>query len=195
MTASKIELRKEYFELCGIFADNRWGLERLANEVTALRDKREKAAALRAAAEAKRAIEKSEREKRIAERGSLEDFMSQKDMEESERKLSWLLRRAKNDIEQEKTRLADFAKSMSENPVYALSWSKDVFAISAKAAVARALISAFEGGITFEEWKEEARLNALRMARNPSMSSSPTSNLMDIYLGAAWAEVAGENMI
>jgi hypothetical protein len=193
MTASKLDLRNEYHALSGYFADNRWGLERLVNEVTALRDKREKAAALRAVEEAKRAAEKSEREKRIAERGSLEEFMSRKDMEESERKLSWLLRRAKNDIEREKTRLTDFAKSMSENPVYALSWSKDVFAASAKGAVARELIKAFAVGATFEEWKEEARRNALRLARNPAMSTSPTSNLMDAYLGAAWAEAADES--
>jgi hypothetical protein len=97
------------------------------------------------------------------------------------------------DIEREEKKLKDFAKSMSENPLYALSWSKDVFVASAKACVAKELVSMFEAGATFEEWQEEARRNALRMARNPSMSTSPTSNLVDMCVGAAWAEAAEES--
>lgn len=188
-----VELRNEYHVLTGYFADKRWGLPRLTEEVTKLREKREAANAWRAAEEARMAAEKAERDARIASRGSVEEFVAKKDLEESERKLSRLIRRALGAIEREETKLKDFAKSMLENPLYALSWSKDVFAVSANAAVAKELLKAFAAGATLEEWKEEARRNALRMARNPSMSTSPTSNLVDAYLGAAWAEAADES--
>lgn len=188
-----VELRNEYHVLTGYFADKRWGLNRIELEVTKLREKREAADARRAAEEAIKAAEKAEREARIASRGSVEEFITKRDLEESERKLAWLIRRALGAIEREETKLKEFAKSMSENPLYALSWSKDVFVVSANAAVAKELLKAFAAGATLEEWKEEARRNALRMARNPSMSTSPTSNLVDMYVGAAWADAADES--
>jgi hypothetical protein len=190
-----VELRNEYHVLTGYFADKRWGLARLTEEVTKLREKREAADARRAAEETIKAAEKAERDARIAARGSVEEFVAKKDLEESERKLSWLLRRAMGEIEREERKLKDFANSMSENPLYALSWSKDVFSVCAKAAVAKELLKAFEMGATFEEWQEEARRNAMRLARNPSMSTSPTSNLVDTYICAAWADAASESLI
>lgn len=192
ITSLFVELRNEYHVLSGNFADKRWGLPRLTEEVAKLREAKAKVDAARAAQEARDAAEKAERAARIASRGSVEEFIAKKDLEESERKFSWLIRRAIGEIEREKLKLESFTKSMSENPTYALSWSKDVFAAAARGAVARELINAFAAGATLEEWKEEARRNALRMARNPAMSTSPTSNLMDTYLGAAWADAAEE---
>ena len=190
-----VELRNEYHVLTGDFADKRWGLSRLTEEVSKLREVKAVIDAARAAEETRKAVEKSERDARVAYRGSVEEFIGKRDLEESERKLSWLLRRAMGDIEREAKKLKDFAKSMSENPLYALSWSKDVFDASAKAAVAKELVKAFEAGATFEEWQEEARRNAMRMARNPSMSTSPTSNLVDMCVCAAWADAASESLI
>ena len=190
-----VELRNEYHVLTGYYADKRWGLPRLTEEVTKLREKREAANAQRAAEEAIKAAEKAERNARIAARGPVEEFVAKKDLEDSEQKLSWLIRLAMGEIEREARKLKDFAKSMSENPLYALSWSEDVFEISAKAAVAKELLKAFEMGATFEEWQEEARRNSMRLARNPSMSTSPTSNLVDTYVCAAWADAASESLI
>lgn len=190
-----VELRKEYHVLTGDFADKRWGFNRLAEEVAKLRAAKFIKDAARAAEEARNAAKKAERDARIVSRGSVEEFIAKRDLEDSERKLSWLIRRAMGAIEREAKKLEDFAKSMSENPLYALSWSKDVFEISAKAAVAKELLKAFEMGATFEEWQEEARRNAMRLARNPSMSTSPTSNLVDTYVCAAWADAASESLI
>jgi hypothetical protein len=190
-----VELHNEYHVLTGEFADKRWGISRLTEEVSKLLAAKSVKDAARAAEEARKAAEKAERDARVASRGSVEEFITKRDLEDSERKLSWLIRRAMNDIEREVAKLKDFAKSMSENPLYALSWSKDVFDASAKAAVAKELVKAFEAGATFEEWQEEARRNAMRMARNPSMSTSPTSNLVDTYVCAAWADAASESLI
>jgi hypothetical protein len=190
-----VELRNEYHVLTCEFADRRWGVARLTEEVAKLREAKAVKDTARAAEEARKAVEKAERDARIAARGSVEEFTTKRDLEDSERKLSWLLRRAMGEIEHEAKKLKDFAKSMSENPLYALSWSKDVFDASAKAAVAKDLVGAFEAGVTFEEWQEEARLNAMRMARSPAMSTSPTSNLVDTYLCAAWADAASESLI
>jgi hypothetical protein len=194
--AIKFALRDEYHELTpGGSVDSRWGIARLTEEVAKLREAKAAKDAARAAEETRKNAEKVERDARIASRGSVEEFVANRDLEESERKLSWLIRRALGAIEREEKKLKDFAKSMSENPLYALSWSKDVFETSAKAAVAKELLRAFEMGATFEEWQEEARRNAMRLARNPSMSTSPTSNLVDTYVCAAWADAASESLI
>jgi len=190
-----VDLRKEYITLVGHSPDNRWGIPRLTEEVAKLREVKAVIDAARAAEETRKDAEKAERDARVASRGSVEEFIAKRDLEDSERKLSWLIRRAINDIEREVAKLKDFAKSMSENPLYALSWSKDVFETSAKAAIAKELLKAFEMGATFEEWQEEARRNAMRMARNPSMSTSPTSNLVDMCVCAAWADAASESLI
>lgn len=192
----KSALCNEYYKLTyGSQADARWGVARLTEEVSKLLAAKSVKDAARAVEEARKAAEKAERDARIASRGSVEEFIASKELEDSERKLSWLLRRAMGEIEREAKTLKDFAKSMSENPLYALSWSKEVFEKSARASVAKELLKAFEMGATFEEWQEEARRNAMRMARHPAMSTSPTSNLVDTYVCAAWADAASESLI
>lgn len=191
------ELRNAFHELTGDFADRRWGLPRLQKEVSRLQEAKATREAAQLEAENKKRIAQEIREARIARRGSADEFMRRdnREMGEAEQALAWAMRSAKRDLDIEADRLKKFAESMEKNPVYALSWSKDVFAASAKGAVARELMNAFAAGATYEEWKEEARRNALRMARNPAMSTSPTSNLMDAYLGAAWAEAAEDRFI
>lgn len=188
------DMRSEYHDLTGNFADGRWGLSRLQEEVSSLRKEKAAREAARLEAENKKRIAQEIRDARIARRGSADEFMeyNKNEMEEDDRKMAWAMRAAKRNLDEEANRLKKFAKSMEENPVYALSWSKDVFEVSAKGFVARELFAAFEYGASYEEWKKEASRNALRMTRNPSMSTSPTSNLMDVYLAAAWADASAE---
>jgi hypothetical protein len=187
------ELRDQYKELSGDFADGRWKEPRLAEEVSRLLEAKAEKEAKAAEVEAKKLAVKAEQEARIAERGTLEEFLSKRrsDMlSESDEKFAFLLRRAVWVIEQEKVAVTNFAKEVQENPIYALSWSKGLFEVTAKAKVAREMIFWFEAGRTYEGWIVNAQEEALRMARSPAMSTSPTSNLMETYIAAAWADAA-----
>jgi hypothetical protein len=192
VTVEKL-LRIQFQELSGRRADGRWSVDKLKESVQQLILENEKREAEVADREAKKAQIKAEQEARIAERGTLEEFLSKRrsDMlSESDEKFAFLLRRAVSVIEQEKVAVTNFAKEVQENPIYALSWSKGLFEVTAKAKVAREMIFWFEAGRTYEGWIVNAQEEALRMARSPAMSTSPTSNLMETYIAAAWADAA-----
>ena len=192
VTVEKL-LRIQFQELSGRRADGRWSVDKLKENVEQLILENEMREAEVAEREAKKAQIKAEQEARIAARGSVEEFVekwSSDDLSESDKKFSYSLRRALSAIEQEKVAVANFAKEVQENPIYALSWSKGLFEVTAKAKVAREMIFWFEAGRTYEGWIVNAQEEALRMARSPAMSTSPTSNLMETYIAAVWADAA-----
>lgn len=184
-------LRNAYHELTGNFADRRWGLARLQTEVSRLQEEKETREAERIAAENQKRIAQEIREARIARRGNLNDFIvlrNSDQLDEEDRRFAYALRRAVSLVEQEANEIEKFANELRKNPTYALSWSKGLFEMTAKASVAREMINWFNRGGTFSGWVEEATKEALRKARSPSMSTSPTSNLMGTYIAAAWAD-------
>ena len=87
------------------------------------------------------------------------------------------------------TRLTSWAKQFAENPAYALSLSKDMFGLAANLAVATEILGMLRTypEVTVELVLEQAHRNMLRGARDPSFSTSPTSNLMAHQTTAAWA--------
>ena len=190
------ELRNQYKELSGDFADGRRKEPRLAEEVSRLLEAKAEKKAKAAEVEAKKLAVKAEQEARIAARGPLEEFISKRSSDilaESDQRFAFSLRRAALAIEQEKVAVANFAKEVQENPVYALSWSKGLIEVTAKAAVAKEMTSWFEAGRTYEGWINNAQKEALRKASSPAMSTSPTSNLMETYMTAAWADAAQDD--
>jgi uncharacterized protein with von Willebrand factor type A (vWA) domain len=188
------ELQNEYFKLSGSCADRRWKKETLLERLETLRERARVAEQQRIEAEAARQKLMDERQERIERRGSVEDFTSNwkkvEDDPEDEQKFRYMLRNALRTIDQEKSEIEKFVKNIQENPLYALQWSKSVFELSAEAAVAREMVEFFENGQTYSEWMKAANTEALRKARSPAMSTSPTSNLVDTYLAAAWADAA-----
>jgi hypothetical protein len=185
------DLRNQYHELSGDFADGRWKEPRLKQEISRLLEVKAEKEAKAAEAEAQKLAAKAEREALITARGTLEEFILKRSsdmLSESDQKFAFSLRRAVSVIEQEKVAVAKFAKEVQENPSYALSWSKGLFELTAKAAVAKEMTYWFTLGGTYEGWVENAQSEALRKARSPAMSTSPTSNLMDTYIAAAWAD-------
>lgn len=187
------ELRNQYENLSGHPADGRWKESRLLSEVEVLLEKKAEKEARLAEEEKQRQIAKEMREARIAARGTLGQFIENRfsdELPEGDQKFAFALWRAVDTVEREKTATAKFAADVQDNPSYALSWSKGLFELAGKAKVARQMIYWFEQGGTYEGWVEEARKEALRMARSPAMSTSPTSNLMDSYTAAAWADAA-----
>jgi hypothetical protein len=188
-----LELSNEYHELIGCRADGRWSHDRLVQEVEKLREVRAVMKAKKEAEKEKRRVAKEICEARIAARGSLEEFIQYRnrdDLTEEDQKFAYALRRAVQNIEMEKSELEKFVVEVQKNPTYALSWSKGMFEVAGKAAVSREMIGWFEHGETYTAWIEYATKEALRRTRSPSMSTSPTSNLMDTYIAAAWADAA-----
>jgi alanyl-tRNA synthetase len=189
--ANMFDLRNSYHELTGKFADQRWGLPRLQSEVSRLLGEKAAREAERLEAENQKRIEKEILEARIAQRGNLTEFIGLRNsdhLDEEEHRFAYALRRAVSLVEQEANEVEKFANELRKNPTYALSWSKGLFEMTAKAAVARQMIHWFNHGGTYSGWVEEATKEALRKARSPSMSTSPTSNLMETYIAAAWAD-------
>ena len=190
------ELRNQYQNLSGDFADGRWKEPRLAEEISRLLEAKAEKEAKAAEIEAQKLAVKAEQEARIAARGPLQEFISKRSSDilaESDQRFAFSLRRAVLAIEQEKVAVANFAKEVQENPIYALSWSKGLFEVTAKAAIAKEMVVWFEAGRTYEGWIKNAQKEALRKASSPAMSTSPTSNLMETYMTAAWADAAQDN--
>jgi hypothetical protein len=190
---TKSELLAQFETLSGYTADGRWSVQRLAEKVEELTKAAAEKAAQKAAEEKEKQIANEIRKARIAARGSVNDFVelwSSSTASDDDRAFAYSLRRALHDIEREAKEIERFTEELRKSPTYALSWSKGLFELSGKAVVAHEMINWFEHGATFKEWLEHATDQAIGKARSPSMSTSPTSNLMDTYIAAAWADAA-----
>ncbi len=71
-----------------------------------------------------------------------------------------------------------------------LSWSKDEFRELGRAQVLTELLGALDAGVSARMIVAHCEREALRRAESPPQSTSPTSNLAEQYLCAAWAEAA-----
>lgn len=89
-----------------------------------------------------------------------------------------------------------FAGRLGREPVSALVWSNETFCAVAAMDVAERIKAWLDTGATNALDKEtalaavvaEVKAELVRLARNPPFSSSPTSNLMDTYTAAAYAD-------
>ena len=82
----------------------------------------------------------------------------------------------------------------------ALEWPKTTFECVAQAHVAgvihQMLVGKDDAGKYiyphFEHVRDRVKEEALRRARAPELSTSPTSNLLSLFVAAAWAEYASQ---
>ena len=90
-----------------------------------------------------------------------------------------------------------FAAEFAKDPAYALSWGNSVFQEAARLKIAQMMASAFtpredSAVITVEAAREVCLDRVMNKARWPAQSTSPTSNLMEQYEAAAYAEALDE---
>ena len=90
-----------------------------------------------------------------------------------------------------------FAESFAKDPAHALSWGNSVFQSAARLKVANMLVYAFterEGDTvcTLEQARDTLLDRVMNKARYPAQSTSPTSNLMEQFEAAAYAEALEE---
>jgi len=101
----------------------------------------------------------------------------------------WYVKRFLTAFENDK---AQFCADVMKDAGYALSWSKEFFEKSAKEEVYKVVLAHWERGATFEEAKEMLTAEALRRARWPEQSTSPTSNFQKQCVSAAYADFAAD---
>jgi len=111
----------------------------------------------------------------------------------SDRALKRFTSKAKAAQEQCDKFAADFAK----DPAYALSWGNSVFQEAARLKIAQMMVHAFterEDGavLTVATAREVCLDRVMNKARWPAQSTSPTSNLMEQFEAAAYAEALDE---
>ena len=99
--------------------------------------------------------------------------------------------------EQAQAQIDKFKLELDKDPAYALSWGNDVFQSAARLKMAKMLVNAFterEGNTvcTIEQARDTLLDRVMLKARYPAQSSSPTSNLMEQYEAAAYAEALDE---
>jgi hypothetical protein len=90
-----------------------------------------------------------------------------------------------------------FAAEFAKDPAHALSWSNGVFQEAARLKIAQMMVHAFtprEDGVilTVAGAREVCLSRVMNKARWPAQSTSPTSNLMEQFEAAAYAEALDE---
>jgi hypothetical protein len=99
--------------------------------------------------------------------------------------------------EQAQAQIDKFKLELNEDPAHALTWGLDAFQNAARLRVAQMLVYGFtvkEGSpvYTVDQAVEFLTDRILNKARYPAQSTSPTSNLMEQYEAAAYAEALDE---
>ena len=106
--------------------------------------------------------------------------------------MSQALKRFTSMAEQAQAQCDKFAESFAKDPAYALSWGNDVFKNAARLKVAKMLVEAFAGDCTVDQARESCLDRVMNKARYPAQSTSPTSNLIEQFEAAAYAEALDE---
>lgn len=94
------------------------------------------------------------------------------------------------------SRIKKFKDDLDRDPVNAMVWATGAFeAIGALSPYQRARLILTGTEDPFEAVDRvvsAARRAALLLSENPKFSSSPTSNLIDVYEAKAWASILGD---
>jgi hypothetical protein len=90
-----------------------------------------------------------------------------------------------------------FAEDFAKDPAHALGWSNSVFQAAARLKIAQMMVYAFtpregEAVCTIKQARDTCLERVMNKARWPAQSTSPTSNLMEQYEAAAYAEALDE---
>jgi hypothetical protein len=99
--------------------------------------------------------------------------------------------------EQAQSNIDKFKADLDKDPAHALTWGLDAYQNAARLRVAQMLVYGFtvkEGSpvYTVAQAREFLMDRILNRARYPAQSTSPTSNLMEQYEAAAYAEALDE---
>ena len=85
--------------------------------------------------------------------------------------------------------LKQFQESFAKDPAHALAWSNDTFKRAAGLTVLKQVVKSLESGTSVEDIKSTLTDRVMSRSKYPAQSTSPTSNLIEQYELAAYAEI------
>lgn len=107
--------------------------------------------------------------------------------------MSKLLERFQRQAQYEIETIEKFKVELAKDPAYALSWGCGVFAAAAKLRILNQIINALsDEQTTVDNIRDHLMGHILHKSRYPAQSTSPTSNLIEQYELAAYAEIVGD---
>jgi len=175
------ELAARYYKLYSARPDRRWKSETIARKIQEAEDRLEETRRLKERRELEIQLEKEEREERVRQRGDFETFGDRNHHcgDDETYRLACAVRWALRVIGKHEKISTEFAERFAENPVDAMTWSKTQFEHAARYQTAQGLRDMFEAGQSFDVIRNRVMDEVFTAARYPSLSSSPTSNIMD----------------
>ena len=103
-----------------------------------------------------------------------------------------LLFRFNSQAESCQARLDKFVSKFAEDPAYALSWGTEAFQAAASLRVLKQVIGALNEEGTLDNIRSTLTDRVMHKAKYPPQSTSPTSNLIEQYELAAYAEILSD---
>jgi hypothetical protein len=185
------EARREYRNVFNIPAPREFSIEDMQNKMQKHFDDAKMLEERKLKEEQDRIRHKEEMQNRADARGSWEVFTSYTTVvtDEDEQKVQNLAVQCKYDIENANAAIQKFMDAMRNDPMYALSWSKNVFSSAAEKKVAERVAHMILIGASHKQLMTEMQKEVNNRAKYIPSSTSATSNLAEQCELEAWASL------
>jgi len=113
-------------------------------------------------------------------------------------KQDYLTKRFQRKLDEAQSEVAAFVGKVQHDAAYALSWSNSVFHAAAKERVYKQVIVSIENSVSEDGELDLSNIigmvtdRVLHKAKYPAQSTSPTSNLIEQYELATWADILSD---
>lgn len=177
-------LRAEYVALMG-GVDNRLKESTLVRRIAEIKADRADIAKRAEEKAAEDEIKEAARQARIAQRGPLADHKYSTETNDIDAAAGW----ARRVLAGHEEKAAKFAEDFLKSPAHVMQWSDQYFSHAGEFEVAMEFKRGFEGGAEVRNLLDHATKQVMRAVGNTSLSSSPTSNLVNAHTTAAWSRL------
>lgn len=113
-------------------------------------------------------------------------------------KQDYLTKRFQHKLDEAQSEVAAFVGKVQHDAAYALSWSNSVFQAAAKERVYKQVIASIKDSVSEDGELDLSNIigmvtdRVLHKAKYPAQSTSPTSNLIEQYELATWADILSD---
>ena len=113
-------------------------------------------------------------------------------------KQDYLTKRFQRELDKAQSEVAAFVGKVQHDAAYALSWSNSVFHAAAKERVYKQVIASIKDSVSEDGELDLSNIigmvtdRVLHKAKYPAQSTSPTSNLIEQYELATWADILSD---
>jgi hypothetical protein len=113
-------------------------------------------------------------------------------------KQDYLTKRFQRKLDEAQSEVAAFVGKVQHDAAYALSWSNSVFQAAAKERVYKQVIVSIKDSVSEDGELDLSNIigmvtdRVLHKAKYPAQSTSPTSNLIEQYELATWADILSD---